>query len=329
MERESNVVTNKTVVGLVGIGLSSVIIGVILTVVGWNTFEEWLSYSTLHSDDGILIFSPVLVAIGVLLMIGGIYSIATSKGKIMRKLMVGGTIIVLVFATVSGVMTFEPYSTHYEETVRENNTYVYFRITEPEGGNISITFVDDPTLLYRVDFEQHPSGPKPYMSYYGSKNHNLVNVGVKCDGQVNSIDVVLGTGLPYSIFVQGRNLTTIITYSNGSLTGGSEYNHYASGTLLFAFMEDVNVTEGNMEVNYESLSGNMVNDPLHIAFVIDLPDGMDGQIDLHSVNYFDVVDMSGWWHRGNDRYSTAINIESPALVIDGWHTSSVLAWLHD
>ncbi|MHA1962537.1 MAG: hypothetical protein ACW99U_20285 [Candidatus Thorarchaeota archaeon] len=329
MQRESNVVTNRTVLGLVGIGVSLVIVGIVLTVIGWNAFEERLSYSTIHSDDTILTYSPVLVAIGVLLMVGGIYAIATSRGDIMRKLMAGGTIIVLTTAIVSGVLIFEPFSTHYEETVRENNTYVYFRITEPEGGNISISFVDDPTLLYRVDFEQHPSGPKPYMSYFGSKNHGVVNVGVKCDGQVNSIDVVLGTGLPYSIFVQGRNLTTTITYSNGSLTGGSAYNHYASGTLLFGFTEDVNVTEGNMEVNYESRTGNMETDPLHIAFVIDLPDGMDGQIDLHSVNYFDVVDMSGWWHRGNDRYSTAINIESPALVIGGWHTSSVFAWLYD
>jgi hypothetical protein len=328
-EREGNVVTSRNILGLVGIGLSLLIIGVFVTVIGWNSFEELLMYSSLPMGAGILTLSPMLVCIGILLMLGGTYSIATSRGNMARKLMAGGTIIALVIAVVSGILVFEPFSTHYEASVHKNNTRAFFHIDEPEDGNISIGFVDDPTLLYSIDFEQHPFGPRPYMSYFGNRDWPTVVVGVICNGPVNSIDIILGTGVSYDIVVRGSNLSTIITYDNGALVGGNYYNHYASGTLLFNFTENVNVTADNMEVDFKSISGNLETDPLHIAFVIDLPDGMDGSIKLGRANYFNIVDSTGWWHRGFDIYSTAVTIESPALVIDGDHTSSVLAWLYN
>ncbi|MHA2265999.1 MAG: hypothetical protein ACXAEN_26695 [Candidatus Thorarchaeota archaeon] len=243
-----------------------------------------------------------------------------------RKYIAVCVVAVLTVASVAVILVLDPFGTHYEASMQEQYQYAGIHIEDMRNGNVTVSYVDDPTLLYSIDFVQASSGPRPYI-YSNTLQSDAPNIQLICDGDVDSVDVVLGNTIAYHIVILGINLTTTVAYNNDAVIGAnqqpSRFTYDASGTLEFIFSESVNYTSWGLEVRLNDGNGD-----LYVGLDIDLPDGLEGSLDLRNADSFNIVDQEGWWHRGNDLYSTAVLIEEPALVMYAKATV-VLAWLYN
>ncbi|MHA1903958.1 MAG: hypothetical protein ACXADL_06530 [Candidatus Thorarchaeota archaeon] len=243
-----------------------------------------------------------------------------------RKYLAIGVVAVLTVASVGVILVLDPFGTHYEAKVQEQYERGTIHVKDMSNGNVSVSFVDDPTLFYSIDFVQASSGPRPYI-YTNSLHTDDPNIQLVCDGDVDSLDIVLGNGIGYGITIHGTDINTTVTYNNNAVIGAYQQPNYfsygASGTLEFIFTEDVNYTSWGLDVHLDR-----INRELYVSLDIDLPDGLGGSLALLNVGTFNIVDREGWWHRGNDLYSTAVAVEDPALEIWG-RATVVLAWLYN
>jgi len=237
--------------------------------------------------------------------------------------------VVLVAVVVTAVLLVwnsAATSFHYEREYPAGETkWVQLALDNLRDTNVTVTFTDDPTLMYSIDVTLYIPGVT-----YTFEEEELAyswTIDLVATGRVESVDVILGTGTSYSIFIRtGISIDTTITYGNGAMLDNRDFLYSCNGTLQFNFGENVNFTEGGLRADIGAPAFANRPNPLHLN--IDLPDGMDGRIDF-STYPVSFTDLTGWHHEGFGIYATASwPFENPGLhmtVVCG----SCLADLHD
>lgn len=240
--------------------------------------------------------------------------------------LIAAMLIAVVVGAVLLVWDASATSFHYEREYPAGETkYVQLALDNLRDTNVTVTFTDDPTLMYSIDVTLY----KPGMTYTIEEEELIYSwtIDLVGTGRVKSVDVVLGTGTSYSVFVRtGISINTTITYGNGAILDNREFLYSCNGTLQFNFGENVNFTKGGLRADIGAPA--FVNRPSPLSLNIDLPEGMDGRIDFRN-DPITFTQMAGWHHEGFGIYSTASwPFENPSLRMSVTF-GSCLADLHD
>jgi len=195
--------------------------------------------------------------------------------------------------------------------------------------NVTVSFLDDPTLLYSIDVIQYYPGLYHLVYFYDGApwDQTLLFVGICGNGneQVASVAITLGTGTYYALELDGR-LNVSVNYDNGAWLRGQEVVvSCGGGRFEFTLGEDVNFTDSGLDVQ-TGLGTDLFLD-------IDLPDGMNGKLELPPAVDFAYSEMVGWSLISSGYgiptiYSTP-SIDQPLLYIDPSGYGLVRARLHD
>ncbi len=136
----------------------------------------------------------------------------------------------------------------------------------------------------------------------------------QAEQRMRTMTIVLGTGIPYSIVIGGQTpLNSTIIFDNGANftevnDKGSDFGYHATGILRLAITENVSINEW---VKFTMDTGTKQPETVHLN--IDLPDGVEGYLDLGTTSRtFSVLD--GWYFRGSGRYSTTVESEAEPSV---------------
>lgn len=234
-------------------------------------------------------------------------------------------VVVVTVATVGVVLVVNPFGTqfHYERAWHSGDArWGSVRFYDLKDCNVTVSFVNDSSVHHRLDVELYtPSFASSAFTIISSLEAGLKFTAIS---RIRSVNLVLGTGTQYYVnFDCGTaNLNTTIIYSNGALMGNdARFLYRACGTLRFAFTENVNFTNRGMECGLDVY-------PLGTAYVyVDLPDGMDGRASLGADNVY-TTELSGWYYRLGNTYSTAITVQEPLLDLSA-QGATVYASLHD
>jgi hypothetical protein len=193
--------------------------------------------------------------------------------------------------------------------------------------NVSVSFSDDPTLLYSIDVTQYYPGSYHLVYFYEGApwDSTLLYVGICGSGneQVASVAITLGTGTYYALELDGR-LNVSIAYDNGAwLRGQSVVVKCNGGKFELTFSENVNFTDSGLDVQ----TGGVTN----LFMDIDLPDGMNGMIEIPIAVDFAYSEMVGWskTSSGDPTIYSTPSTEQPLLYIDPSGYGWVRARLHD
>ncbi len=175
--------------------------------------------------------------------------------------------------------------------------------------DISIQFVDDPTLMYSIDVSQYEPGLHHVFQHNEREERFVVEVDQSIGGsQTSSVDITLGTGTYYAISIDGELLDIVITYDHGAILNGQEVSIevFNNSTFEFVFNENVNFTSSGLSVR----TGLLVD----VLLDIDLPDGMNGVLTFSPSLTFASTLMVGWGQTGLNEISTSSTTE-PLLDI--------------
>lgn len=230
---------------------------------------------------------------------------------------------VVVGATLVVIPSFST-AFHYERGYPAGETkYVQLALDNLRDTNLTITFTDNPSLMYFIEVGLYEPG-KTYTFGEEELAYSLT-VDLVASGRIESIDIILGTGASYNILIRdGYNVNATVTYGNGAVLDDRDFIFVSSGTLSFSFCDNVNFTAGGLQADIGRPAG--APDPLYLN--IDLPSGMDGRIDF-STYPVSFTELTGWHHEGFGIYATAsLPFENPGLVMDV-NCGSCLADLHD
>lgn len=243
-----------------------------------------------------------------------------------RKTMVlvAVVLIAVVVGAVLLVWNSSATSFHYERQYPTNETkYVRLALDDLKDTNVTVTFTDDPTLMYSIDVTLYVPGITYTFEY--EERSDYLAVDLIATGRVESIDVVLGTGSSYEILVRnGVNIDATVAFGNNAVLGAREFIYTCTGSFHFSFDENVNFTDGGLLATV-GIAG-LAPDSLYLN--IDIPDGMDGRIDF-GPDPVTFTQLAGWHHEGFGIYATASwPFENPGLRI-AVDCGSCLADLHD
>jgi hypothetical protein len=115
--------------------------------------------------------------------------------------------------------------------------------------------------------------------------------------RIQSLNVTVGTGIPYSFGVWGDNLDSSISYDNGALIH-DEVTYTADGEFLFTLTEDVAMT-----TNFSLSTQRAGTSPYTLYLDIDLQTGVGGELFIGSIP-ISFVERIGWTWDGFDSYDT-------------------------
>jgi len=181
--------------------------------------------------------------------------------------------------------------------------------------------------MYSIDVTQSASGMQHHFAVQEASWDVMlyyVNLSGYGESRVSNVEIVLGTGTYYNIYIDGYRTNSTILFSNNAQIRGQEIVvHCGGGYLDFAFTDDVNVTDLGLNVQ----TGGDTN----LLLDIDLPDSMNGMIELPIAVDFAYTEIVGWskTSSGNPTIYSTPSIEQPLLYIDPSAYGWVRARLHD
>lgn len=207
--------------------------------------------------------------------------------------------LVVVFMGLPATQT----SFHYERQYPADETRKVYLEIDTIDTNITITFVDDPRLMYSVDVVQYEPGDHHNARY--QELETVIDFSIERPSRAKSIDVVLGTGTYYDIILSGTNFNVSVVYDNGALLEGQECIVSGTGSLYFELTEDVDFSDMGLEVS--------VSTHVDVDLVVDLPTGLNGRLDTRGAT-LGTNTASGWSIIAADTWGTP-SITQPLLDI--------------
>ncbi len=237
-------------------------------------------------------------------------------------------LVVIAMVVVAGGGFFWYYDStrttfHFEERYPESNRPILVPLRRLRDTNLSISFVNDTSLMCRVDVELYDSQSGSVTWYRGPNN----NVALEATGRQKRVDVVLGTGASYHLYILlGENLNTTIRFGNGAVLNDTSLEAYQTGIIRIAVDEDDGLTtHGGMGISAWIPEG--INGPLHVLLNIDLPTGYLGKLWTNGAP-ISFVERVGWGYYGDGVYATVGMMEEPWIGI-GCVCTSIIARLID
>lgn len=210
--------------------------------------------------------------------------------------------VLVVFIGLPAVQT----TFHYERNYPVDETkYVYFETNVV--ANISVTFIDDPLLMYSVDVIQNTPGSQHYITHSEHEDHlNVYLMPMEDAPALQSVNIVLGTGTYYEIIIYGANINVSVVFDNGAVLQGQEFVMSASGSLSFELTEDVSFLNNGLEVTVQT--------HVDVALVVDLPPGLNGRLETASYSTLGAHTMTGWSLIDTNTWATP-SVAQPLLDI--------------
>ena len=218
-------------------------------------------------------------------------------GLAMILVVVVGVLVVFV-----GVPMFQT-TFHYERQYPTGDTrHVYFD-TDVDA-DVTVTFVDDHTLMYSIDIVQSSPGNHHIFRCNFYDEYISVLIARTESAPPQTINVVLGTGTYYDIII-GGNSNASVTFDNGAVIGGQEVSMNVGGAF-FELTEDVSFSDIGMEVSIPA------DDDVQI--IVDLPEGLNGRLDTSGAT-LGTHTASGWSLVATDTWGT-VSILDPVIDIE-------------
>ena len=218
----------------------------------------------------------------------------------MNTKVVAGVVIIVVIVGVVWFLFFmgpTPMTNfHIEDELPEDLTEVSLFFVDLEDTNLTISFVDDEALFYSMDIALYD--PTTAESAFNTRWVGSTAFRFDALTRIRSLNVTVGTGIPYSFGVWGDNLDSSIAYDNGAIVG-ADVTYEASGEFLFTLKEDVTMT-----TNFSLLARGT---PVFLSALyldIDLQTGVGGELYISTIP-ISFVDLIGWTWDGFDSYDTA------------------------
>jgi hypothetical protein len=225
-------------------------------------------------------------------------------------------------------------SFHFEADYPEGDRYpVYLWLTDIQDCALNVSFVDDPNFLYEMDVELYESQPASSAFDLTVNDYRITSgwMDVSLHGveSIKSLQVTLGSGVPYFIVVTGTDVNATFIYDNNVMGSGECLDYSASGSFVnLQFTEDVVVSNEGMEIEVGTSGAKR---PDNIYLTLDLPDGVNGigqfsePLSIHAI--------TGWtWHSGGGdftTYATENHNVQPSIGITLWAEYAVHVWLSD
>jgi len=202
---------------------------------------------------------------------------------------------------------------------------IYLWLTDIQDCNLTISFVDEPSLLYSIDVELYEAAPSS--SAFVLTVEEWFDIRFEASMSMKRLQVVLGSGVPYKIVVSGSDVNATFVYDNDVIGSGASLNYGATGSFIsLTFTENMTFTDTGMEVSVG------LPEEADIAYLhIDLPDGVNGAASFREPIY--LHSNSGWVSStgfpGIVTYRTDPLDTEPLLEIGIRAVHGVHAWLSD
>ena len=240
-----------------------------------------------------------------------------------RKLVALGVACVVSVSGVSVFLLVNPYGTIFHFELRDKGTavgsgVVQFTLGNLQDSKLSISFVNDTSLLYSLDvvlnsaafmnsvfaFQEHPSTP----------DYKILDF--EASAATRSVNLVLGTAKAYFLTVTGTNLTSTVKYGNGSMLTAKAADwvdpstlwYDASGTFRFEFHNDVNFTTRGLDLQV----GFHGDKPDSVNVNVVLPQGLHGWFHYYPQTSIS-ISLGGMWMQYTDFCETYYGQSDPGL----------------
>jgi hypothetical protein len=219
--------------------------------------------------------------------------------------------LVLIVGSVGFYLILFPLgsSFHFEKRTTADNEVYLIGFRNIQDCEITVSFVNDSSLLYSLDIEMYGFTSSTVFYLYEDEYSTLLNyyTGPNRDDwtgedvRVKSLNILLGTGKAYNIAIAGANLTGLFTYSNGALIGQDSYlSFYAtSGSASLSYngndIDDSTLAETLHPTRMEVNLGIETYSNYHLSNVhaeVDLPYLYYGDVDINADTI--IIDTDGW-----------------------------------
>ncbi len=221
---------------------------------------------------------------------------------------VGVVVAVVVVTSVLGIIFVIPATSsqfHYEDHLSPSDPDgVRVVLDGLEDTNVTITFVAEPTLWYRMDITQYNSGKSHSIEAIRFDTHLYLGTYVTA-GRIQDIMLVLGTGAVYAITIAGENVNATVVYDNGARLGSQTHMFTATGIFRFRLTENVNFTDHGMRIRAEPTN------PDFVFLDIDLPDGLNADLKAPDATFV----LNEWPMVVGNHYRTT-STDEPFLDVD-------------
>jgi hypothetical protein len=141
------------------------------------------------------------------------------------------------------VMKAIPSTYQHEEYMPEldsRNTRVF--LSDLEDTNITITFVNEPGLWYRMSVTHYTTGERHRVESITDSSSSTLTIELTTVTRIKSIYLELGTDVVHSIHINGENLNTRVVVDNGAQISGSICSFHATGIFQFIMKQDSHST---------------------------------------------------------------------------------------
>jgi hypothetical protein len=241
-------------------------------------------------------------------------------------------VLALIIVGAGTILFLSPRSStsfHFEDVYPEGDRYpVYLWLTDIQDCALNLSFVDNSDLLYQIDVELYDSQPAPSAFDLTIEDFRVqsswIEVSFHALLSFKSLQITLGSGVPYMIVVTGSDVNATFVYDNNAIGSGASIDYSITGSFVsLSLTEDMVFSTTGMEVS--------ISEPDYAYLSLDLPDGVNGlatfrePLSIHSNN--------GWSYRSTfiDRVSYATDPwdSQPLIEVGISSLYRVHAWLSD
>ncbi len=176
----------------------------------------------------------------------------------MNRKIAAAVLALIIVGAGTALLLLPPtlYTFHIESAYPEGNlSPVYLLLTSIQDCTLNVSFVDDPALLFSIDVELYGSYPAASAFELTVNDYRVqsgwVQVGFGGLLSIKSLQVVLGSGVPYKIVIPSSctNVNATFTYGNGAVGSDASLDYSATGSFVaLSFTEDMVFSENVMEV---------------------------------------------------------------------------------
>jgi hypothetical protein len=214
-----------------------------------------------------------------------------------------------------GPTDLTPVNFHYDRAVGGVTGLVTLDV-DIGTGSVSIHFVENDTLLYKVDYTMSNSSYLQYGEPTVSYSSNTITVS----HEVGSANITLGTGVNYKLVASTTTGSISCFVSNNATVGAIDLTA-STGSISFTMLGDA-FLRNSPDFNFVTGTGSII-------VVVILPHGVGGEFEASTGTGTVSVTAPTWnkvtnTHYRTDDYATA---EQSVLMIAQTGTGSVTAIL--
>lgn len=244
--------------------------------------------------------------------------------KKIASFLIAVVIIVVGFVGLANIIDNIPMTYHYEARLSESNPRdTRITISGIEDANITVSFVDEPGLWYRIDITHYTSGKRHAVENVTNPSFLPLRLHVTSVTRVKNINLVLGTDVVHNVYISGDNLNTLVFVDNGAKISGSKCRFYGTGIFQFYMSENVNFTTGRMKIEVGDPFLDQTSPEL-VVLDIELPAGLNGHLTAPNATFL----QNDWPINYGDEWGTT-SINEPLVDIEVFYSRLVWASLRE